>query len=51
MQPGDTLILIAERFLPAGRDLDAYVLELAEFNGITDIGLIAVDEVIRIPAP
>ncbi len=49
MQVGDTLILIPVRFLPAGGDLDAYVVELAEFNGISDIALVRIDQVLRIP--
>ena len=51
VQVGDTLILIAERFMPAGGDLDAYVVELAELNGISDIALVQIDQVLRIPPP
>ena len=49
VQIGDSLILIARRFMPAGGDLDAYVAEIAEFNGINDISHVRIDQVLRIP--
>ena len=49
VEVGDTLILIAERFLPDGADLDTYVAELAAFNGIDDIALVQLGQVLQIP--
>ena len=51
VQSGDTLILIAERFLPEGGDLDEYVAELAAFNGIDNIAIVQIDQVLQIPPP
>ena len=50
VQPGDSLILIAERLIAAGGDVDDFVDAIAALNGITDAGLIEIGEVLQIPA-
>lgn len=49
VQPGDTLYAIAERFLPAGRDLDLFMTEIQTLNQITDPGLLLVGDVVQVP--
>jgi len=49
VQAGDSLYAIAERFLPSGRDLDQFMSEIQNLNGITDPGSLEVGEVIKIP--
>ena len=50
VQPGDSLILIAEQLIEPGGDVDAFVLEIVDLNGITDSALIEIGEVLQIPA-
>ena len=50
VQPGDSLILIAEQLIEPGGDVDAFVLEIVDLNGITDPALIEIGEVLQIPA-
>ena len=50
VQPGDSLILIAEQLVEPGGDVDAFVLEITDLNGITDPGLIEIGEVLQVPA-
>ncbi|MDA0364671.1 MAG: LysM domain-containing protein [Chloroflexi bacterium] len=49
IQPGDTLYAIAERFLPAGRDLDRFMTEIQTLNQITDPGSLLVGDVVQVP--
>lgn len=48
--PGETMFAIAERYVVAGTDITAFVEAIASENGIVDVGLIAVGDVLRIPA-
>ena len=50
VQAGDSLYLIAEYFLPSGKDLAMYVDEIAQLNEISDITQIQVGQVLKIPA-
>ncbi|MDA1062333.1 MAG: LysM domain-containing protein, partial [Chloroflexi bacterium] len=50
VQSGDSLILIAERLIVAGGDVDDFVDAIAALNGMTDAGLIEIGEVLQIPA-
>ena len=49
VQAGDTLYAIAERFLPAGRDLDQFTKDIQTFNNITDPAALQVGNVIEVP--
>ena len=48
--PGDTMLAIAEQFLPPGGELNAFANEIAEANGIGDITNIQVGQVLVIPS-
>ena len=50
VQPGESLSLIAERFLAPGGDIEAFFQRIVDLNGITDPSSIAVGQVIAIPA-
>lgn len=47
--PGDTMLAIAEQFLPVGSELNAFANEIAAANGIGDITQIQVGQVLEIP--
>jgi nucleoid-associated protein YgaU len=47
--PGDTMLAIADQFLPVGRELNEFVAEIAAVNGIGDITQIQVGQVLEIP--
>ena len=47
--PGDTMLAIADLFLPAGRDINVFADEIAAANGIADITQIQVGQVLEIP--
>jgi nucleoid-associated protein YgaU len=47
--PGDTMLAIAEQFLPPGRELNDFAFAIAEANGIADITQIQVGQVLVIP--
>jgi nucleoid-associated protein YgaU len=47
--PGDTMLAIAEQFLPLGRELNEFAAEIAAVNGIGDITQIQVGQVLEIP--
>ena len=49
VQAGDSLYLIAEYFLPVGKDLAIYVDEIAQLNEIDDITQIQVGQALEIP--
>jgi nucleoid-associated protein YgaU len=49
VESGDSLFLIAERLLPAGRELDEFADEIAEINGIDDPTSIQIGQVLQIP--
>ncbi len=49
VESGDSLFLIAERFLPAGRDLTEFTDEIAEVNDIPDPTQIFVGQELEIP--
>jgi LysM repeat protein len=49
VESGDSLFLIAERFLPAGRELGEFADEIAEINGIDDPTQILVGQELQIP--
>lgn len=49
VQPGDTVLSIAEQFLPSGADVFTFADEIAAANGITDQSLIAVGQELVIP--
>lgn len=49
VQPGDTMLLIAELFAAPGADLTIYADEIAAANGITDQSLISIGQVLVIP--
>jgi LysM repeat protein len=49
VESGDSLFLIAERFLPAGRDLGEFADEIAEINGISDPTQIFIGQELQIP--
>ena len=49
VQAGDSLYLIAEYFLPVGKDLAIYVEEIDQLNEIDDITQIQVGQVLEIP--
>ncbi len=46
---GDTMLAIAEQFLPPGRELNEFANEIAAANGIGDITQIQVGQVLEIP--
>lgn len=46
---GDTMLAIAEQFLPPGRELNQFANEIAAANGIGDITQIQVGQVLEIP--
>lgn len=46
---GDTMLAIAEQFLPPGRVLSEFANEIAAVNGIGDITAIQVGQVLEIP--
>jgi len=46
---GDTMLAIAEQFLPPGRELNEFANEIAVANGIGDITQIQVGQVLEIP--
>ena len=47
--PGDTMLAIADLFLPQGRDVNEFASEIATANGIVDITQIQVGQVLEIP--
>ena len=49
VRSGDTMSAIAELFLPAERDLNQFIDEIAALNGIPDITQIQVGQVLEIP--
>lgn len=49
VEEGDSLFLIAERFLPAGRELGEFADEIAEINGIDDPTQIFIGQELQIP--
>jgi len=49
VQPGDTLFLIADQFVPPGQDATAFATEIANLNGISDPSQLAVGQTLRIP--
>jgi LysM repeat protein len=46
---GDTMLAIAEQFLPPGRELNEFASDIATANGIGDITQIQVGQVLEIP--
>ena len=46
---GDTMFWIAERFLPEGEDINTFIDEIAEFNGIVDVMQIQAGQTLEIP--
>jgi len=46
---GDTMLAIAEQFLPADRELNEFATAIAAANGISDITQIQVGQVLEIP--
>lgn len=46
---GDTMLAIAEQFLPEGREVSEFANEIAAVNGIADITQIQVGQVLVIP--
>lgn len=46
---GDTMFWIAERFLPDGEDINTFIDEIAEFNGIVDAMQIQAGQTLEIP--
>lgn len=49
VEEGDSLFLIAERFLPTGRELGEFADEIAEINGIDDPTQIFIGQELQIP--
>jgi LysM repeat protein len=49
VQPGDTMFGIGELFLPAGRELNEFIDEIAAVSGISDPTQIQVGQVLDIP--
>jgi LysM repeat protein len=49
VRSGDTMSWIGEQFLPAERDLNQFIDEIAALNGIPDITQIQVGQVLEIP--
>jgi LysM repeat protein len=49
VEEGDSLFLIAERFLPAGQDLGEFADAIAEINGIDDPTQIFIGQELQIP--
>jgi nucleoid-associated protein YgaU len=47
--PGDSMLGIAERFLPPGRETSEFANAIAQANGIFDITQIQVGQVLEIP--
>ena len=47
--PGDTMLAIADLFLPAGREINEFASEIATANGTADIAQIQVGQVLEIP--
>lgn len=47
--PGDTMLAIAELYLPAGRETSEFADAIAQANGIFDITQIQVGQVLEIP--
>ena len=45
----DTMFWIAERFLPEGEDINTFIDEIAEFNGIVDVMQIQAGQTLEIP--
>ena len=50
VESGDSLFLIAERFLPAGRDLSEFADEIAAVNDIDDPTQIFIGQILQIPS-
>lgn len=47
--PGDTMLSIAETYLPPGKDVVTFAEEIAAYNGLADMNAVSVGEVLRIP--
>lgn len=50
VQPGDSMSLIAARFLAPGGDVEVFLQRIVDLNGISDPSNIAAGQVIEIPA-
>lgn len=49
VEAGDTLVAIATRYLPAGKTVADFAIEIQQANGITDAATIRVGQSLRIP--
>lgn len=49
VEAGDSLVAIATRYLPAGKTVADFALEIQQANGIVDAATIRVGQVLRIP--